>query len=332
MNFKKLFINTFFAIVTFLIGISAFVIIVDPYQQYRKSDVFIVNQRLENPGVARHHDYDMVITGSSMAMNHYCSQVDSLFDCNSINLSIMGATSYGYETLFKSLYESGKMRQVIIALDYFSFCRSMVPLDMYLYDDCIWNDYEYWINYSSVKNAVVKLTNKFTPSRDSVYRFKSPNNREQLRKCYKNAQSSYFKGEDYDLKQLTKRFDQMMDVIAPEKNDVNYYFYFPPYSVLEFRVMQQYGYWENVKQFKEYIMNRLLSFDNVKLYDFQSDIMTTDVEEYMDLRHHSHDYSKKVIDSMSKDSCLVTKANYKQHLKNWEHIVDSFDVKELIDF
>ena len=329
MNFRRLFVCTLFAIFVFLIGICTFVIIVDPYQQYHKSDVFIVNQRLENPGVARQHDFDMVITGSSMAMNHYCSQVDSLFDCNSINLSIMGATSYGYETLFKSLYENDKMRQVIVALDYFSFCRPIVPLDLYLYDDDVWNDYEYWLNYTSVKNSIKKLTTKNRPSRDDVYRFKSPNNRQQLKECYDKAVKSYFKGENYELKQLIQRFDRMMDVIAPEKHDVAYSFYFPPYSILEFKLMQQYGYWENVKQFKKYIVSRLLSLENVKVFDFQSHIMTTNVDQYMDLRHHSYDYNKKIIDFMSKDSCLVTHTNYKGHLKKWEQLVNDFDIKKL---
>ena len=236
----------------------------------------------------------------------------------------MGATSFGYEALFKSLYDSGKMHQVIFALDYFSFCRAMVPLDMYLYDDSVWNDYEYWINYTSLKNAIEKLTRRFRPSRDDVYRFKSPNNRQQLKKCYDKAVKSYFKGEDYDLKKLIERYDRMMDVIAPDKHDIKYYFYFPPYSILEYKLMEQYGYWDIIKQFKKYIIKHMLSFENVKIFDFQSAPMIMNMDAYMDLRHHSHEYNKLIIDCISKDCCLQKYDKYEKCILDWEKMTKSF--------
>lgn len=79
MHYKRGFIQIIVAIVVLLVAIGAFVAIVDPYQQYRQHEKYLGNQRLEIAGVARHHDYNAVITGSSMAMNHYPSQVDSLW-------------------------------------------------------------------------------------------------------------------------------------------------------------------------------------------------------------------------------------------------------------
>ena len=96
MHYKRGFIQIIVAIVVLLVAIGAFVAIVDPYQQYRQHEKYLGNQRLEIAGVARHHDYNAVITGSSMAMNHYPSQVDSLWDWKSKNFSIMGATDDDY--------------------------------------------------------------------------------------------------------------------------------------------------------------------------------------------------------------------------------------------
>lgn len=329
MNFKRLFYITFILLLTILFAIASFVVIVDPYQQYRKSNVFFENQRLENPGVAMHHDYDAVIVGSSMAMNHYPSQIDSLFGWNTINLTTMGGTDYDYCLLFPHIINQGKARHFIWGMDFFSFSLPQTNFlsETYLYDNVMWNDYPYWLSYTSLENTIKKVRNHKAVSRDSLYHFSSSVGQEHLLKYYQRDNNlEYFK--NYDFSYMKQRFDTMLGVLMPLMADVDLYIYFPPYSILEFRMFHDYGHWPQIKDCKRHMIERMLQYPNVRLYDFQREEFICNMDEFMDLRHHSHNYNKRIIESIAKGQCRVTYDNYEQHLQSLDSLVINFSLNE----
>lgn len=329
MNFKRYFQITFGGIIIALLLIVGMVVIVDPYQQYRKSDVFISNQRLENPGVAKHHDYDAVIVGSSMAMNHYPSQVDSLFGWNTINLTTMGGTDYDYNLLFPHLIKQGKVKHMIWGMDFFSFSlpTTIFLSEEYLYNDYWWDDYPYWLSYSSCSNAIKKTRNKEIWFRDGMYHFQAPSGKGYLMKYYKRDNNENYFAKD-DFSKMHYRFDCMMEEIMPILANVDIYVYFPPFSILEFKMFHQYGHWEQVVDFKQYMIEKLLKYPNIKLYDFQKEELICNLDEYMDLRHHSHDYNKRIIEYMHKDSCRVLEDNYMKDLAVLDSLVRHYRISD----
>lgn len=325
MNFKKYFYISFIGIIISLLTIVGLVVVVDPYQQYRASDKIIVNQRLSNPGIVKHHNYDAVIVGSSMAMNHYASQVDSLFGWNTINLTTMGGTDEDYKLFFPYIVKQGKMKNMIWCMDFFSFSLPSTSFlsEPYLYDDCWWNDYPYWLNYTSFKNVICKLKMKEKTQMDNLYQFNSPSGREHLLKYYERDNNEKYFGKD-DFSRMEERFDAMERVVMPALKNVEVYVYFPPYSIFEFLMYEQYGHWEQVMAFKQYMIERLLTYPNVKLYDFQVEEFICNMDEYMDLRHHSHAYNKRIIECMHDDSCRVREENYNKDLMVLDSLVRNF--------
>lgn len=329
MNFKKYFYITFGSIVLSLLVIVGAVVIVDPYQQYRKSDVFIHNQRLENPGIAKHHDYDAVIVGSSMAMNHYPSQIDSLFGWNTINLTTMGGTDYDYCLLFPHIAKHGKVKHMIWGLDFFSFSLPTTTFlsEPYLYDNKWWNDYPYWLNYTSFENVIKKLRNEEKTSRDDIDHFESPSGRVYIMKYYERDNNEKYFAKD-DFSQMKQRFDVMLKTVMPLLCNIEVYIYFTPYSILEFNMFCQYGHWEQVLDFKQYMVEKLLKYPNVKLYDFQKEEFICNLDEYMDLRHHSHAYNKRIIECMHRDSCRVREYNYIKDLTILDSLVKNYRISD----
>ena len=327
MNFKRYFQVTFGGILIALSLIVGMVVIVDPYQQYWKSDVFIHNQRLENPGGAKHHDYDAVIVGSSMAMNHYPSQVDSLFGWNTINLTTMGGTDDDYCLLFPHLIRQGKVKHMIFGIDFFSFAlpTTIFLSEAYLYDNKWWNDYPYWLNYTSSRNVVKRIKKRDIVFRDSVYHFRSPSGKDYLLKYYeRDNNEKYF--EKYDFNHMKSRFDSMMESLMPIMGNIELYVYFPPYSILEFKMFDQYGHWEQILDFKQHMIEELLKYSNVKLYDFQKEEFICNLDEYMDLRHHSHAYNKRIIEYIHQDSCRVRDGEYETDLMALDSLVRNFEL------
>lgn len=327
MHFKKYFYISFIGIIISLLTIVGLVVVVDPYQQYRASDKIIVNQRLSNPGIAKQHDYDAVIVGSSMAMNHYANQVDSLFGWNTINLTTMGGTDEDYKLLFPYLVDQGKVKSMIWGLDYFSFFRPTTAFlsEPYLYDNDWWNDYPYWLSYTSLKNVICKIKEKGIADRIDLWHFDSPSGREHLLKYYERDNSEKYFGKD-DFSRMEERFDAMERVVMPVLKDVEVYVYFPPYSICEFLMYEQYGHWEEVLVFKQYMIERLLKYPNVKLYDFQVEEFICNMDEYMDLRHHSHAYNKRIIECIHDDSCRVREENYNKDLMVLDSVVRNFEI------
>jgi hypothetical protein len=286
-----------------------------------------VNQRLSNPGIAKHHTYDAVIVGSSMAMNHYSSQVDSLFGWNTINLSTMGGTDEDYKLFLPFLIKQGKVKSMVWGIDYFSFFRPTTELlsEPYLYDNRWWNDYPYWLSYTSLKNVICKIKEKGIAERIDLWHFDSPSGKEHLLKYYERDNSEKYFGKD-DFSRMAERFDAMERVVMPALKNVEVYVYFPPYSIFEFLMYEQYGHWEQVMAFKQYMIERLLSYPNVKLYDFQIEEFICNMDEYMDLRHHSHAYNKRIIECIHADSCRAREGNYMQDMLVLDSLVRNFEI------
>lgn len=328
MNYKKLVIQSLVIIAIILVTIASFVIYIDPYQQYSYKDGYISNQRLENPGIAKWHDYNAIITGSSMSMNHYPTQIDSLFGWNTINLSVMGSTGYDYEHLIPFVIKQGKVENVIMELDFFSFIRHTIKLDLYLYDNNIWNDYEYWFNYTSIENCIKKLSSKLTISKDKLYHFNSPCGKEIVTKKYNEATWKYFREEQYNFEKMKECFDKTTLPVFSLNRNVGYYIYFPPYSIFEFKLLEKYGFLDDVLNFKKYTCERLLELPNIKLYDFQCDSSyICDLDEYMDIRHHSHKFNKRIIKDIYLDTHRVTKGNYLEMINELERLTIGYKVE-----
>lgn len=213
MLFRKLFFQTLGVIIIIVLSIAAFVWYVDPYQHYRADDVYIGNQRLEIPGVARHHDYDAIILGSSMCMNHYPRQIDSVFDRHTYNFTFMGANYHDYSVALPLIFAQHKAHLVIWGFDIFSFARDGNLVEAYLYDENEWNDISYLLNYTSVKNCINKLICPLPA--DNLYHFNSPANKEALATAYTKARKEYFSDEEYDYDKMCKLFDNSVNYPPP---------------------------------------------------------------------------------------------------------------------
>ena len=93
----KVWLISWLIIVLSGIGVLSYLVYrVDPFFHYHKPEVEnyyypLDNQRSQNDGIARHFDYNAIITGTSMIENFRTSDMDARFDCNTIKLPFSGA-------------------------------------------------------------------------------------------------------------------------------------------------------------------------------------------------------------------------------------------------
>ena len=92
------------------LAVAALVIYVDPFFHYhRPLENFpyqVDNQLSQNPGMAKHMDYDSVILGSSMTVNFNTDWFLELMDLNTIKLSYSGAYPKDQSNIMKIIFNS----------------------------------------------------------------------------------------------------------------------------------------------------------------------------------------------------------------------------------
>lgn len=295
MEYLRIVIQTIMSIVMLILLIGGIIFYVDPYQQYAAKDKYLGNQRMEIGGVARNHDYNAFITGSSMAMNHSPELADSLWHWKTKNFSVMGATDDDYSIMLPFIVSRGKAKNIIFALDFFSFARQRGAINPYLYDDNRFNDYEYLLNYTSLKNAIQFILNPLPEK--GLYHFSSPIGRTHLIADFnKKANSNGYNEETFCLPRMKKRFEEsIFNTIKNSPDSIRWIVYFPPYSIGEFVIYDKFGHLDEILTFKRYILQCLFQLNNVEIFDFQRAPWITDLQQYMDLRHHSHSYSQEIL-------------------------------------
>lgn len=291
-------IITLSCITVLLFGIAGFIYAVDPSQMYHRHDTYLGNQRYEIAGVARHHDYNAAIIGSSMSMNHFPEQVDSLWGWKTKNFSLMGATHDEYDVLLPYLIRQGKVKNIIFGIDFFSFNSELGAIPKYMYDDNPWNDISYLLSYNGLKNAI-KYINHQAPERN-LYHFNSPIGRKYVFEGF--AKQKDANPKIYDFATMARNFDShVLPHIARSAKEVRWIIYFPPYSIGEFSLLLHWGQLEDALKFKKHIAMQLSRLPNVELYDFQREELMTNHDDFMDLRHHSLYTNRRLMKWIKKD-------------------------------
>lgn len=304
INYKKYLVITLSCIATLLLGLGMFIYVIDPNQIYHQHNTYAGNQRYEIAGIAKNHDYNAIILGSSMCMNHFPEQIDSLFGYKTKNFSMMGITHDEYDILLPYIIKQGKAKNIIFGLDIFSFISELGAIPPELYDENPWNDVIYLLGYSGVEHAIKYLKNPLVEK--NLYHFESPLDKETVLNEFEALKKAEIRIYDYD--QIIKNFDEHVFAhLASGSKDIKWQIYFPPYNIAEFAGMQFQNQLESALKAKKYIIKKLSKLPNVELFDFQCDPWITNMDEYMDSRHHSHNYNKKIIESIKNKKFLVQK-------------------------
>lgn len=314
---KQLFLLFLLFLLLAAASAALFIAFVDPLQFYHKSSWYTPllseEERYQNPGLAKNYDYDNIIIGTSMTENFLPSQVDQSIGGTTLKLSMEGSTVDEHYRIARLALETGKVKQVIWGLDYFSLkLESEEDADDfpgYLYDGKLWNDYSYWFNFSVYKQFALSIKSMLTgTSGQDLEHLNNWNDEAAFGKSY--VAKSYLKASDSELyfglneestDQLQEHFNTYILPLLQAYPDVKFHFYYPPYSV-----MRQVAWYSNnpVRFTNQLVMRKWMyqqfsQFDNVSLYDFQSEsAWTFNLDLYKDLSHHSGEVNRWIAEAI----------------------------------
>ncbi len=350
MDYKKwveLFVGMF---VGALLVCMSLAIYIDPFFHYHKPhpDLYysLKNERYQNDGIMRHFNYNAVITGTSVTEYFRTTEMDRLFDVNSIKVPFSGGSLKEVNDNLKVAYRTEhRVKCIIRSLDadkIFHDKDTMTDLFIYpyyLYNDTVTDDVRYIFNVDVLNECKHIIFNKLRQVSGGVTSFdKYATNGSCRSKC----------GRENVVRNLDKRTppflpDEITTVLVerikanikqnvlslPEAHpETTFYYFFPPYNCVfwsRYSKEQLVSYVEAEKL----VIEMLLPYNNVRLYSFDLNTdLTNNLNNYYDTLHYGEWVHSSILIWMKEGRGLITKDNYHDYLRKKEELLQSYSGKQ----
>lgn len=323
---------------------------IDPFFHYHKPDLdgyfySLDNQRSQNDGISKHFDYDALISGTSMTENFRTTEADKIFGCNSIKVAYSGGSYKEINDNIENALEANKdLKLVIRCLDMHKFLSpyddmrtDLGKFPTYLYDSNPLNDVEYLLNRDVIFGRAYQMTldndkERFEPG---ITKFDD----------YSRWQSSYEFGmntvspngvtvteneqihlTEEEKEVIKKNIDLNVTSVADEYPNVNFYYFYSPYSVVTWNKWQTRGILYKMLGAEAYITEIIVPHKNIHLFSFnnRTDIIT-DLNNYKDYEHYACWINTLMLKWMHDGQYQLTEDNYKEYLKQEYDFFTTFD-------
>ena len=213
---------------------------------------------------------------------------------------------------------------------------SLFPI--YLYDNTIYNDLPYLLNFDTLKRSISSLRESYDANQISA----NFHNMYNWHTFYKTQFHEFYSIQDYlnlhnkfqklskqhqlklqnkfRFEMLKNHFDTYTLSIVRNNPEIHFAIFYPPYSVLSYQLMHEQSYFKEVIKFKHYIHQQLSQYSNVSLYDFQvAQEITTELNHYKDISHYSEDINHWILLQIKKKNYLVTNENINKTLEEFHN-------------
>ena len=296
------------------IGLMVFTYIVDPLQYYRPASGYMTRfypeERYQNPAIAHSYKYDTVVVGTSMSENISIDKLKSDYGLNAIRQTFAGSSVFEQRSGLDVALRTGQVKNVIWELNFTSFggadnkpkdSKAIFPY--YLYDNNPFDKVEYLLDPVQLERAWQIVTNPLPQSTlISNHEMEILNvwetwfpygaqyvwadfNQQRGNGAFDNTTAVQ---STYSMTNIDNNFvTNVFDVVKANPN-VQFVFYFAPFSVLEHASYEMQGIFENELEFRKLAFYGLSQFNNVRVIDFQGDNDTiTNLDLYKDKMHYS---------------------------------------------
>ena len=299
---------------------------VDPFQQYRKAERWPARfynawQRYENPGIAKHYDYDTIVTGSSLMECVIPEDVDRAMGGRTINLSISAQTAYDAGRLLGTALRTGKPRRIIMNLDYNAFSGApdrsgfAEPFPGYMYDDTRLNDLPYLLGIDTTRKSLETVLglhwSRFNsdPARMwywmDGHQFFAAKAVQGLDPANLNAR---FRQPQRTLEGMKASFEANLVPLIEKYPGTRFSFVYAPYAILVWMDFEQRGQLEITLAFREWLFERTRRYANVEIFDFHAEpSIVMDLDHFTDIYHYSPKLSRGIIQAMAEGRYKLTR-------------------------
>lgn len=351
MKKEKKWLAGFLAVVLAgLLGAGALVIYVDPFFQYHKPlswfPYLVDNQVNQNPGLAKHMDYEGVLLGSSMTTSF---NTDWFLECTGVRtqkLSYNGSYPKDLANIMELVFDAKKdsVKAVYMALDQATFSADVeetkFPITPYLYDKNKINDVQYLWNKDVILNYILRPLVDTKDKSDWAQLYKpwwtdEYYNKASVLMYYEQAEEK--KPEealpaDYFTEAVEKNLEQNLLPYIEAHPETEFHLFYPAYSIL---------FWNDVTRMQEldavmgrltYMTERLLSYENVHLYNFLGkEEIICNLNNYADYTHYHRDVCRYMTECFASGENELTWENYQESFAALKKLAAEYEYEKIWD-
>ena len=334
MKHKTFAITTFIFMIAFVGGFVFLTYYVDPFFHYHAPtdglEYPLWTERYQNDGIARHFEYDTIVTGTSMTENFDTDKFDELFGTKSVKLPLSGASYREInDQLVRAYTYNDNITTVFRCLDLSDMASDKDSLNYdeypdYLYDNDIFNDVSYVLNkeifydYTTYVFQFMSEGGKTTPMKTYKVWSYTKTAKELVENYEKKTCESITTGlseEEVDL--LYGNLYQNVIATVEAHPETHFIFYFPPYSILWWYDQVGSGNYAKAVETQKRAIDLLLEYDNVELYSFFDDyVFVGTLGYYVDSVHYNYEYSNQILDKIAAGTGRITKENEETYLES----------------
>ena len=349
-TFKKYIVILLAAGLALAVICAALVVIVDPFFHYHAPlDGFpyeVDNQLSQNPGMAKHMDYDAVVLGSSMTVNFDTNVFKEETGLDTIKLPYSGAYPRDISNIMSIIFEAHPdVDTVFLGIDVINYSSAVdeikFPLPEYLYDKNPVNDINYVLNKDVLLNYVIKpMVSPDPTDLSKVYASWWTDEYYNINYVMPNYMREY-EALDPRPEELPKEYFEEQICVNMKENilpyieahpDTRFVVFYPPYSILFWNDCRNQNKTEATLYEYEVISRMLLEYDNTEIFFFaDEEEIITDLNNYADYTHYHPRYN----DYMTRCFADGTDRAHDMdevmaHIGHMRDIATSFDYEELL--
>lgn len=309
-------ISALLALFMLLLLCALTVYLVDPFEHYRESSILPLydQESYNNPGIVRNYDYDAVIIGTSMVEMSHPSVIDECFSVSSVKLPMRGSYTSHMGWQLSHALEQQNLKLAILAVDAYSLMG--LPDDREEIFDYLWNekrldDVNYLLNRDVLMVRVPRMLQNIGKStetkRDDMYQWTDVTfSAQSVFNSFSFTEQQPMLDAQYRIERSTENIRRHIETYVAAHPETEFYIYMPPYSVAYWYTFTRIGLSEQQFRSRARVCEMLLSYDNVKIFDFSSRIeWITQLDEYFDYSHHSEEMSDRIMRAMADGECRV---------------------------
>ena len=345
---KKWTITMLLIIVLSLAAFAGMMYWMDPLLQYGAENDAITfyqyGEMYSNPGIAKQYTYDAVMVGTSMIENTDVDLCDELFGCDMVRLPYSGGTTFNMKTILDVCFASGNdIKTVYWELDEFQIFGSATepryPLPEYLYRMDHREDLSYLLNldifyHYGINNILGTLRNDAQPAERRGQTLTGIFGAEAMLSGYSRLEKSTHSRSFFDsnlLEKVDSNLSNLEELIVAHP-DTQFIFFMPPFSVLYWDRELCNGTFESTMDGVQYALERLLEYENVRIYFYQGEEeIITNLDNYKDFSHYGPWINNLITRYIAEGRNQVTQDNYKQLIGDMKSIIYSFDFEALLN-
>ena len=333
-----------------LAGCMALVIWVDPFFQYHKPlawfPYLVDNQVNQNPGLAKHMDYDGILIGSSMTASFNTDWFEELMEMKTQKLSYNGSYPKDLSNIMQLVFDAkgDQDKAVYMAVDQSTFSadpeETKFPVTDYLYDDNVFNDVPYLLNKDVLLDYILRPLADRKDASDWAELYKPWWTDEYYNKA--NV-LMYYEAAEEKQEEEALAADYFKDAVEEnlQKNilpyieahpETEFYIFYPPYSILFWNDVTREKELEAVIGRLEYMTERLLNYENVHVFNFlgKEDIICN-LNNYADYMHYHKNVCRYITECFATGENELHPENYGQAFDEIRTLAMSYNYPAIWD-